>query len=237
MSALALPPEAWYAALTRIAALDDARAMMREPPRDSPFLDLVERAFASAPGDHELAKTQAADIAIVLPNDMLTKVDQGSMLRSLEIRVPLLDHRVIETGWSLPDSFKLGSRGGKLVLREIFRQRFGARLADRRKQGFQVPVESWLAGPLAPALDWVFAPKRLARYGLLNAESLSSDRRRSLLVNQPLLLWNAFCLAVWCEVSSGGVECGELREVLSGRHVPRHQGGDDGGRSRLRAVS
>jgi asparagine synthase (glutamine-hydrolysing) len=231
VSALSLPPDAGYAALTRIAALDQTSSMMLEAPLDSPFLGFVEAKFTAAAGHDELSKTLATDIALVLPNDMLSKVDQASMLNSLETRVPLLDHRLVEIGWGLPNRFKLGPRHGKLVLRELFRRRYGNRLARRPKQGFQVPVESWLAGPLAPALEWVFAPGRLERHGLLNPGAFDAERRRALLVKQPLLLWNAFCLAVWCEVSVGAIGDAELRDVLSAPN------GESPTRTRLRAVS
>jgi asparagine synthase (glutamine-hydrolysing) len=229
--ALALPPDAGYAALTRIAGLEETASMMLEPPFDSPFLDLVERKFAAAPGDDELSKTLATDIAVVLPNDMLSKVDQASMLNSLETLVPLLDHRLIELGWGLPDRFKLGTVHGKLVLRELFRRRYGERLAMRPKQGFQVPVESWLAGPLKPALEWVFAPGRLQRHGLLDPRAFTTERRQALLTHQPLLLWNAFCLAVWCEVSVGASGEAELRDILSEQNCA------PAARTRLRQVS
>jgi asparagine synthase (glutamine-hydrolysing) len=237
--ALGLSPVAGYAALTRVAALEDTASMILDVPADSPFREIVERMFSTAPGDDELSKTLATDIALVLPNDMLAKVDQASMLNSLETRVPMLDHRLVEIGWSLPDRFKLGSRHGKLVLRELFRRRFGDKLAARPKQGFQVPVESWLAGPLEPALAWVFAPDRLARYGVLNPRAFDADRRHALQVHQPLLLWNAFCLAVWCEVSAGDIDESELRAVLGGHARPpsSKQNGGSTPRGKLRAVS
>jgi asparagine synthase (glutamine-hydrolysing) len=235
VGALGVSPEAGYAALTRIASLDETRSLMAPPIVDSPFQEYVERMFLGAPGDDELAKTLSTDVAIVLPNDMLAKVDQASMLNSLETRVPLLDHRLIEVGWSLPERFKLGPQRGKLVLRELFRRRYGDRLANRPKQGFQVPVESWLDGPLAPALEWVFSGKRLERHGLLRPECFDAEGRRALQVSRPLLLWNAFCLAIWCEVSVGAIDQDELRDILvSGTSVP------EGARARrvpLRAVS
>jgi asparagine synthase (glutamine-hydrolysing) len=217
VSALGVSPAKAYAGLTRIASLDDAASLLLRPSYESPFHTLVETTFASGPGDDELSKTLATDISVVLPNDMLAKVDQASMLNSLEARVPMLDHRLVELGWSLPGRFKLSSRGGKLVLRELFARRFPASLAWRRKQGFQVPVESWLAGPLVPALDWAFAPQRLQRHGLFDRRRFDAPGRRELLMHRPLLLWNAFCLAVWCEASVGSVDTGELRDILSGR--------------------
>jgi asparagine synthase (glutamine-hydrolysing) len=215
LGALGVPAHDGYAALTRIATLADTAALLARPVGESYFERLVEEVYDAGSGDNELSKTLATDLAIVLPNDMLFKVDQASMLNSLEARVPFLDHRLVEIGWSLPDSFKLGPHRGKLVLRELFRRRFPARLASRAKQGFQVPVESWLAGPLMPAMDWLFASERLERYGLLDPKRFAPEPRRALLTRCPLLLWNAFCLAVWCETSSGAVGGEELRAILT----------------------
>jgi asparagine synthase (glutamine-hydrolysing) len=227
LGALGVPAHDGYAALTRIATLADTAGILAQPVSDTHFAHLVEQVYSAGCGDDELSRTLATDLAIVLPNDMLFKVDQASMLNSLEARVPFLDHRLVEIGWSLPDAFKLGPRRGKLVLRELFRRRFPARLAERPKQGFQVPVESWLAGPLVPALDWAFSPERLERHGLLDPRRLAPEPRRALLSQSPLLLWNAFCLAVWCETSTGAIGSEELRGILTG-------GSRDGlGRSRV----
>jgi len=216
LGALGVPAQDGYAALTRIATLADTATLLAQPVADSHFARLVEEVYAAGSGDDELSKTLATDLAIVLPNDMLFKVDQASMLNSLEVRVPFLDHRLVEIGWSLPDAFKLGPRRGKLVLRELFRRRFPERLAQRAKQGFQVPVESWLAGPLVPAMDWVFARERLERHGLLDPRRFGPEPRRDLLAQCPLVVWNAFCLAVWCETSTGAVGSDELRGILTG---------------------
>jgi asparagine synthase (glutamine-hydrolysing) len=236
--ALGLPPDGGYAALTRVASVDDAAEMLAGRVEGSPFRDQVEQLFRKAPGNDELSKTLSADLALVLPNDMLAKVDQASMLNSLETRVPLLDHRLVELGWSLPNRFKLGASQGKLVLRELFRRRFGEQLASRRKQGFQVPVESWLAGPLGPALDIVLSPERLARHGLLAPRVFAPDRRRALLATRPLLLWNAFCLAVWCEVTAGTLDAERLREIVApDRRAGAARAADGSKGDGLRAVS
>jgi asparagine synthase (glutamine-hydrolysing) len=159
-----------------------------------------------------LQRTLAADLGSPLANDMLTKVDRASMRWSVEARVPFLDHRVAEIGLGLPREYSLGRRG-KEVLRRLFERRFGAKLAKRPKQGFGVPVEKWLRGPLAPTCDRLFDEARVREFGLLDAGVLGRGRWRTLGENNPIALWHAFALSVWCEANHG-LGADAVREFL-----------------------
>lgn len=93
-------------------------------------------------------RMQALDLLTYLPDDVLTKVDRASMATALEVRVPFLDHRVIEAGFRLAPELKLAGRETKAILRRMLEARLPRALIDRPKSGFAVPIESWLRGPL-----------------------------------------------------------------------------------------
>jgi asparagine synthase (glutamine-hydrolysing) len=90
---------------------------------------------------------------LVLPNDMLMKVDLMSMAQGLEVRVPFLDYNVVNFAFSLPDDYKINSSGRKRILRDTFRDILPAELYHRPKKGFEVPLLKWFRREMKTLID------------------------------------------------------------------------------------
>jgi asparagine synthase (glutamine-hydrolysing) len=134
----------------------------------------VAAAFAPYfPVDHyRLADPLRADQHEWLPHNLLAKVDRASMAFSLEARVPFLDHRLVEWAAGLPDDLKIRSGVTKFILRKAFEGRIPPAVARRPKQGFDLPLASWIRGPLRGLVDEFLMPHRLKRWEILEADQV-----------------------------------------------------------------
>ena len=115
-----------------------------------------------------------ADQRHTLPDDMLVKVDRASMAVALEVRVPLLDHRLVELAWRLPRRAKVRGGRGKWVLRQALHRHLPRELVDRPKLGFDPPLGDWLRGPLREWAGDLLSPARLDRQGLFDSRVVSA---------------------------------------------------------------
>ncbi len=107
----------------------------------------------SIKNDGDLNDTLFADMNLILPGDMLTKVDLMSMANSLEVRVPLLDFSIVNFAFTLPVQFKINKTGGKRILKDAFRDDLPPELFTRPKHGFEVPILKWMRSGLRSLIE------------------------------------------------------------------------------------
>ena len=142
-------------------------------------LNAKEPATLISEPPHALARLEdaeylmALDALTYLPEDILVKVDRAAMGVSLETRVPLLDHRVVELAWRLPRALKLRQQQGRYVtkwaLRQVLYRHVPKALIERPKKGFSMPVDGWLRGPLRDWAEALLDAQRITREGYLDA--------------------------------------------------------------------
>lgn len=144
------------------------------------------------------------DFLTYLPGDILVKVDRAAMAVSLETRVPMLDHRVIEFAWSLPLALRVRAGKGKWLLKELLSRYVPRALTDRPKTGFGIPIDAWLREPLRDWAEALLDESRMRREGFLNPapvrqkwlEHLSGRR------NWAYWLWDVLMFQSWYEEQS-----------------------------------
>jgi asparagine synthase (glutamine-hydrolysing) len=182
--------ELWHGDLLQpefLAALDDADPM---GPAQGVF---------SADLPSELDALCLHDIDLYLPDDILTKVDRMSMAVSLEVRVPLLDHRVAEFAGTLPPSMRLRGKTGKYLLKKLLERYLPPAMVHRPKQGFGVPLGHWFRHELREELLDTLTPDRVRSVGVFRPDAVTFLVRQHLSGqrDQSSLLWRLFVFHLW----------------------------------------
>jgi asparagine synthase (glutamine-hydrolysing) len=143
-------------------------------------------------------RMMAVDTLTYLPDDILAKVDRASMASSLEMRVPFLDERVIDFAWSLPFHQKVRHGEGKWLLRQLLYRHVPRQLVDRPKQGFAVPIDHWLRGPLREWAEDLLSISSLSSDEFLDSIPIRAMWQKHLSgINVQHALWNVLMYLAW----------------------------------------
>ena len=160
-----------YRSYVQVMARDTvASLLLAEPPAGD---DALGKAFAMASSDDELNRLFAVDAETQLPDDLLMLTDKMSMAVSLECRVPLLDHELVEMAAAIPAQAKV--RGGTLkhLMKQALVDVLPQDILHRKKRGFGTPMGAWLKRELAPVLRELLSPEVVRQRGLFNASVIS----------------------------------------------------------------
>jgi len=160
-----------------------------------------EAAFRETEGWPLLSRLMRVDQRTYLPDAMLTKVDRASMANSLEIRVPLLDHRVVQYTSKLPDSLKYRNGTGKYLLKRLLARYLPNELFERPKMGFGVPIDRWFRGELKHLLLDYLSTERLKKEGLFDHTLIERKINEHLSghANHQYRLWSLLMWEMWRE--------------------------------------
>ncbi|HVL39648.1 MAG TPA: asparagine synthase (glutamine-hydrolyzing) [Fimbriimonadaceae bacterium] len=158
---------------------------------------MLDEGAAFLPAGFE--RMMVLDAVSYLPDDVMVKVDRASMAVGLESRAPMLDHRVAELAWRLPESFKAQAGSGKKVLKSLLGRHLPRELVERPKKGFSVPVGEWLRGPLRDWADDLLDREALRRTGLLDEDAVRRAWFEHLegRKNRKSQLWTVLMFQAW----------------------------------------
>lgn len=203
VASAALPADQRYAAIVMAHSSSERNQLLTKEFREgitgtSPE-SLIGQIFASADADSLLHYLLLCDMHLYLPGDLLTLTDRLSMLHSLEVRVPFLDHPLLELMAQVPARFKTTLRSKKVLLKQALTSLLPSSILHRKKLGFSVPLGLWLRTELRPLLCDTLAPGRLKAIGYLEQPAIERliSEHLSGAANHESKLWTLMNLALW----------------------------------------
>lgn len=166
---------------------------------------LLEALMQQAPAEEPLDKAIYADLKTYLPGDILTKVDRTSMATSLEVRVPILDHHLVEWAARLPLSLRLAGREGKYILKKTMEKQLPREVLYREKMGFAVPLAKWFRGPLKQRVSTQLRNGLLGDTGLFDIGFISRllDAHASGISDHSTAIWSLLMFESFLRRSEG----------------------------------
>ena len=203
---LSLDPAAAYANTISICRPDLRRELFAQ--------DLQKQLNGYCPEDrlrpsfqrgHDLLQSMLlCDVEMLLPDDFLVKVDRASMSVGLEVRPPLVDHEFLEMAIRIPTKYKIRKSESKAIFKTLARRKLPAEAIDRPKQGFEIPIDTWLRGPLRPLVEDGLLAESSPVAEVINLPAVETMYRRHLsgVGQHGGVLWSLLVLAEWMQAYS-----------------------------------
>lgn len=220
-----LPPERSHYAWKAIFSEDMKRELYWASPNGllrDPF-EVFEREFANCRQQSMLSRLQYVDLRVYLPDDILVKVDRMSMAHALEVRVPLLDHKLVEFAATVPAELQLRGLQKKYLLKRAMAHRLPPKILNRKKGGFNVPIPGWLRHELHDYTQDVLSEKRLREQGFFNPSYVQQLMRdhNEMRVDYSRNLWGLLIFTLWYE-AYGAKSIPDSRVHTVGSELRRH---------------
>jgi asparagine synthase (glutamine-hydrolysing) len=203
-AALQSPAERYLSFVSTLGALDRQRLYTPEIVRKIDFdatQRIVTAPFEGCDALDDVSKSLYVDMKTYLPDDILALSDRISMWHSLELRVPFVDHPLVELSGRIPIRYKIDWRDTKKLLRRIAANYVPRKIRNHKKQGFESPMAVWLRTELVDYVRDILDPKRLAKKGIINSSYVASkiDEHLNQRRRNNKLLFSLIMFQEWCE--------------------------------------
>lgn len=174
------------------------------------LMDNYHSHFEEYPATDLLTKALYADSTYYLPNDMLIKVDRMSMANSLEVRVPFLDHRLVELFFRIPSKFKLNHlKNKKYLIKQAMTSHLPQEILNRSKAGFNTPISLWFLKELKPLMSDLLTTSNIKSIPFINWQYVQKawDEHQKKIADNGYKLWSVLIFILW------------YRRFIEGKHV------------------